>query len=299
METTVVVANPAGRRPDTAVRVAAELRSRGVPNRLLQPRTAGEVAPRIGEAVADGARRVVLVGGDGLLHAALPALAGAEVAVGLVPAGSGNDFARALGLPRRLTEAVTAALGDAAALDVIDVTCADGTDQPVASVATFGFSGAVTARAERFRRAPGGSRYTLGTFTELRRLAPVEARIVVDDEPWEGPLTLAAVGNTSCFGGGMRICPSADPTDGLLDVVTIAPVGRARLLWVFPRVFAGRHVADPRVSTLRGRDISVEVAAPADERSVLWGDGERIGPLPARLRTRPGSLLVAGVARGG
>lgn len=299
MEPTIVVPNPAGRRPGTANRVAADLRRRGVPNRLVRPGSADEVAPRIAEAVAAGARRVILVGGDGLLHAALGALVGTGVAVGLVPAGSGNDFARALGLSRRLVDAVSAALAPTAPVDVIDVTCADGVTRPVASVATFGFSGAVTARAEAFRWAPGGSRYTVATFAELRRLSPVEARIVIDGEPWEGPVTLAAVGNTCCFGGGMRICPDADPRDGVLDTVTIAPVGRARLLWVFPRVFVGRHVSDPRVSVRRGREIAVEVDAPAGERTVLWGDGERLGPLPARLVVRPGALEVAGVRPAG
>lgn len=228
--------------------------------------------------------RLLIAGGDGLVHHLLPCVARSPVVLGLVPLGSANDFAGALGLPTDRAAAVDAALGPWALVDAIRIG-----DRWAASVATAGFSGQVTDRANRLRWPRGRPRYTVATVLELLRLRPFPLVVRVDGQVVEGPCSLVAVANTPRFGGGMAIAPAAEPTDGLLDVLVVRGVGPVTLGLVFPRVFTGRHVHHPAVRTLRGRVVELE-ATGVD----LWADGERVGPLPARLECVPGALRVAG-----
>jgi len=156
-------------------------------------------------------------------------------------------------------------------------------------VATAGFSGDVTARANGLRWPRGQQRYTVATLLQLPRLRRVHARITVDGVAHEADNTLLAIGNTAYFGGGMRICPDARPDDGLLHVVVIGPVPVTTFLRVFPRVFGGGHVRHPAVSTWTGRVVSVE----GDEGD-MWADGDLLGPLPLTCEAVPGALQVAG-----
>lgn len=244
---------------------------------------ASEAAARA--VVADGAERLLVVGGDGLVHIGLQAVAETETALGVVPVGTGNDFARGVtGLEEQVVrDAVRTALGPASALDAIR------TDAGwVASVATAGFSGDVNGRANRLRFPRGPSRYTVATVAELPGLRTHDVAITADEDAYDGPATLIAVANTAWFGGGMQICPDARPDDGLLDITIVADVGRIELLRFFRLVFSGRHLSHPKVHTLRGRVVTVEV----DDLDV-WGDGELLGPAVDRLEAVPGALRLA------
>jgi diacylglycerol kinase (ATP) len=278
----------AGRGDGAAGRVAAALRARGAAVVELVASTRADVAPVLEDALAAGATRVVVAGGDGLAHQAAQVLACRGVTLGLVPVGTGNDLARGLGLPLHdVDAAVDRALAPAVAVDALR------TDHGwVASVATLGFSAAVNERANRLRRPRGGARYTVATLLELPRLRPLPIRLDVDGERHEVDVALVAIANTRHFGGGMAICPDATPTDGTLDVALVGAVGRITLLRFFPQVFAGRHVTHPAVTMLRGTRVRIE--SPQD--AVLWGDGEPVGPLPTTIDAVAGALLVAGAA---
>lgn len=244
---------------------------------------ASEAAARA--VVAEGAERLLVVGGDGLVHLGLQAVAETETVLGVVPVGTGNDFARGVtGIEEPVVrDAVRTALGPASALDAIR------TDAGwVASVATAGFSGDVNGRANRLRFPRGPSRYTVATLAELPGLRTHDVAITADEDAYDGPATLIAVANTAWFGGGMQICPDARPDDGLLDITIVADVGRIELLRFFRLVFSGRHLSHPKVHTLRGRAVTVEV----DDLDV-WGDGELLGPAVDRLEAVPGALRLA------
>jgi len=281
-----VLGNPAARGGTGDVeRVVDELRARGRRATMLRADSALASAEAARGAVADRAERLVVVGGDGLVRIAVDAVAGSPTVLGIVPQGTGNDFARALGLlDGDLAAHVGAALRDPVPVDAVR------TDHGwVASVATAGFSGDVTARANGLRWPRGQQRYTVATLLQLPRLRRVHARITVDGVAHEADNTLLAIGNTAYFGGGMRICPDARPDDGLLHVVVIGPVPVTTFLRVFPRVFGGGHVRHPAVSTWTGRVVSVE----GDEGD-MWADGDLLGPLPLTCEAVPGALQVAG-----
>ncbi len=267
-------------------KVAAALERRGVDAEVHHPSTLDDARRAAQRCVTEGADRLIAVGGDGVVNIAVNAVAESSVVLGVVPAGTGNDFARALGLLDGDVDAqVGRALGDATAVDAIR-----SNHGWVASVATLGFSGDVTAHANRLRWPRGQHRYTLATLLQLPRLQPYPVSVTVDGRRvGSGSTMLLAIGNTAYFGGGMRICPGAKPGDGTFQVIDIEAVSRLRFLRVFPTVFSGRHGDRPEVHAGSGVVAEVEGA-----EMDLWADGERLGPLPVRLELVPGALRLAG-----
>ncbi len=279
----------AGRAARSVDAVLAGLGQSGHEVRVLAATSRDEARSEVARVVAGGAHRLVVAGGDGLVHDALQAVAGTRTVLGVVPVGSGNDFARALGLEGLDTAAACrAALGPPRALDALH----SGAGW-VASIATIGFSAGVTARAERLRFPRGGSRYTLATLLELPGLRPVPLRIVVDDEAHEVDAVLVAVANTAYFGGGMAICPDAVATDGRLDVGVVGPIGRVRLLRFFPQVFDGHHRDHPAFTAWQGGSVRIEPVDADAEPLDVWADGERMGTTPFELRAVRAAVLVA------
>ena len=288
MSTVHVLANPAARKGRGAAhyaQVLAALRARGDPFTELDAATPDLARAALRSVTADQSARVLLVGGDGLVHLALQELATTMTVVGIIPAGTGNDFAHALGLDRRsLAEQVDAALGPARALDAIRTT-----HGWVASVATIGFAASVNARANALAWPGGRARYTVATVAVLPRLRPVSLVLELDGERVEVTTTMLAVANTAFFGGGMAICPDARADDSLLDIAVVGDVRPLTLLRVFPRVFRGTHVTHPQVTMYRARHVKL-LATTAD----VWGDGELLGPAPVELEAAGSAFRVAG-----
>jgi diacylglycerol kinase (ATP) len=292
MATVHVLGNPAARGGTGDVeRVAAAVRGAGHEVVLLAAASAEAAQVAVTEAVGEGAERLIAVGGDGLVRLAVNAVAGTEVVLGIVPQGTGNDFARALGLlDGSLDDHVTRALRPGVGVDAMRTN-----HGWVASVATMGFSGDVTARANGLRWPHGAHRYTAATLLQLPRLRSLLATVEVDDVVHGADTTMLSVGNTAYFGGGMRICPDATPTDGLLQVVVIGPVGRSTFLRVFPRVFRGGHVRHRDVRVHTGRRVTV-AARDGGPVEVMWADGDVLGPLPVTCEAVPGAVRVAGAS---
>lgn len=291
-----VLVNPragARRAADLAGSVSAAVAHTGRRVRLLHAPDRAAALHACHEAVARGAAALVAVGGDGTVHLALQAVAGSDVALGIVPAGTGNDLAAALDLPRDPPRAA-AAVGEALAarrvrpVDLVLVESTGGAPAVwYAGVLAAGFDALVAERANRLRVPRGPRRYDVAVLVELLRLRPRPYRIRIDGVESRQDAVLVAVGNTALYGGGMRICPAADPTDGLLDVLVGSRVGRATLLRLKARVRAGTHVHDPRVHVTRGR--RVELEAPG---ITAHADGERLVPLPVTLTCVPGALRL-------
>ena len=247
--------------------------------------SAQESADAARAAVAAGAERVIAVGGDGTVHLAVQGVAGTGATLGIVPAGTGNDFARAFGLfGLSVEEAAARALGPARPVDAIS------TDRPrwVTFSVTGGFSVDVNVRADRLRFPKGPSRYTVATLLTMPGLRHRELAVTVDGQRVDYRSALFAVNNTPTFGGGMAICPDADPCDGLLDVCVVGPASRTTMLRLLPKVFEGGHVGHRHAHMLRGRTVTIE-----GESIDLVGDGETIGTTPITLEAVPGALRVA------
>ena len=234
---------------------------------------------------------LVVVGGDGMVNLGVNLVAGTEVPLGIIPAGTGNDFATGLGIPSDTAESTIALVesiaSGARSVDAALVSGLDGPDRWFAGALSAGFDARVNERANAMRRPKGASRYVLALVAELVRLRPRRYRLTVDGVPWEVDSVLLAVANNSMIGGGMRIAPDAELDAGLLDVFVVAPVSRGRFIRLFPKVFKGTHTGLDVVEYRRGREITLDA-----EGITAFADGESMGPLPLTVTQHPGSLRV-------
>ncbi|MEE1787678.1 diacylglycerol kinase [Streptomyces sp. SP17BM10] len=289
--TVALLANPAagaGHAAPAAERAVARLRALGVEVRRHAGRDAEDSVRLAREAVAGGADALAVVGGDGMVNLALQAVAGTAVPLGIVPAGTGNDHAREYGLPRDAPEAAAdvIAAGRTRTVDLGRITGPDGTARWFGSVLATGFDSLVSDRTNRLRWPRGRMRYNLAILAEFANLRPLPFRITLaDGTVIERDLTLAAVGNTRSYGGGMLICPAAMPDDGLLDVTVVAAMPRLRIARFFPTVFQGTHVHHPEVETHRTPSLRIESPG-----ITSYADGEFIAPLPVEVTAVPGAL---------
>lgn len=296
-----LVVNPAaakGRAQALLPQVAGRLRDSGHPVEILLSRSQDEAAELVERAASSGVDVLAVMGGDGMAHLGLNAVAehaaahpdDLPLALGLVPAGTGNDLARSLGLDPDDIDAATAALagGVTRAVDLLRISDpATGEDRWVGSVLATGFDALVNARANRMRRPRGPARYSIAALAELRTFRPLPYALVIDGVARDLEAMLVAVGNTSTYGGGLRICPAADPYDGWLDLTVIHPVGRAKLLQLLPQMRTGRFASDPCVEQLRARTVSV-----ARGGGIAYGDGEELGTTPVTATSVPGAIRV-------
>lgn len=294
MDVAVLVSPAAGRGRARAVglSVIETLQSAGLSPRVLSATTGAEAERQAAKAVAEGTGALVAVGGDGSVHAALQAVAGTSTPLAVVPAGTGNDLALALGIPADPLAAVRAAAEDlqAGAVRSIDAGLTDG--RWWATVLCCGFDSAVSDRANRLRWPRGRRRYDVAILAELARLRPREVELVLDGEPYTVPVTLVAVGNTCWYGGGMKVCPDADPADGRFDVTVVGPMSRLALVRSRPRLTDGSHVEDAVVTVHRAA--RVELSSPG---VTTYADGEPVAALPAVAECVPGALRVVGTGR--
>jgi diacylglycerol kinase (ATP) len=218
--------------------------------------------------------------------------AGVELAV--IARGTGWDFARSLGLPHKVDDAVGVALrGRTRAIDLGRVTYqpwAGGEAQAwFANVASAGMSGAIAQRANDTSKAFGGKiSYVWATFAVFARWSNTEVTVTVDDERRTARMHDVVVANGPYFGGGMKICPDADPSDGVLDVLLIGDLTKRDLLVTLPKTFRGRHLPHPKAELLRGTTVSVD----APERLPIQLDGEQPGTTPARFELVPDAVRV-------
>lgn len=276
-----------GRGRQLGAQVIDQVAAAGHQVRPLRTTSREEAGEACREAVAGGTDVLVVVGGDGAVRIAAQACAGTETALGVVPSGTGNDTARSLGLPLSTPDALGVVLaGRRRRIDLI------GTDVPGEDVVVASVPAGVDARiAERSGRLPrwlGAAVYAVATLPEIPRLRPRRYRLDLDGRARELDALVVAVCNLPVYGGGMRIAPDADPTDGLLDVVVIGPVRPRQALGLLAGVFRGRHTEHPAVSVLRAA--TVGVAGPAE--ILAHADGDPLGRLPVRLTVRPGALEV-------
>lgn len=274
----------------------SHLRSQGSDVRVYVGDSASATVELAVRALDEGPDVLVVVGGDGTLSAILDAVCAASVPVALVAAGTGNDLARALGLPRHdpAAAAELALTGAGRVIDVGEVTTGDRTARFL-TIAALGFDAKVSDRTNRLRWPHGALRYYLALVIELARLRPLRFTVAVDGEaPVTALGTLVAVGNTASYGGGMPVCVGAEPDDGMLDLVQVAQLGRLRLLRLFPLLLSGRHLSRPEVHHRRAR--TVTVSAPG---LVVYADGERLGEDECTISVRAAALTVMTPAEGG
>ena len=222
--------------------------------------------------------RVIAIGGDGLVNLCLQEIAERDIALAVIPAGTGNDFARAVGAYKKSIEEIFNAIRsqDPTAIDLGLVTGNFGKRWYVQVLST-GFDALVNDFANKITWPKGQIKYTLATIFTLARFKPIKYELVVDDKKFDQNFMLLSVANGETYGGGMKICPNASNSDGIFDILLVHPVSKIVLLTIFPKVFAGKHIPHPKIEIIHGQKVKILADATA------FADGEFISKLPIEI----------------
>ena len=295
---TVFLVNPAsdngatGRRwPEIANRAATA----GLTGEALLSERPGELTELARRAADEGGQLLVVVGGDGTVNEVVNGLAGREgPELAVIPRGTGRDFVRTYGIPHKLDDALrTVRDGRTREIDVGRARFRSWQGEPAewyfANIASAGMSGAIAKRANETSKALGGKvSYFWATFAVFSRWRTSELTVTVGAETRRARMHDVVVANGRYFGGGMMICPEAEPDDGVFDVLLIGNLTKRDLLLTLPKTYRGKHLPHPKAELLRGPAVEIEAAEPLPVEL----DGEQPGTTPARFEIIPSALRL-------
>ncbi len=242
------------------------------------------------QAIAEGVDGLVVVGGDGMAHLGVNACARTGVPLGVVPAGTGNDFCRGVGIGSHWSGGVDAVVrGRVRTVDLAEVTGGlyHGDRAYVGCVVSTGFDERVNARANNFSIDLGAPAYAWAVLREVGAFKPLRYRLTIDGQDRELDAMLVAVANSGIFGGGIRIAHHYDLGDGLLDVVIVHPLSKLKLAALFPRLIVDPGFTNPALERMQVRSITV-----AGDGLRGAADGEPLGVPPLTIRAAPGALRL-------
>jgi diacylglycerol kinase (ATP) len=281
-----ILYNPAagrGRARHHVAEAERHLRELGADVVHLESRSRDDLISLGRRASRESFDRVVACGGDGTVHLALREL-DLAMPMAVLPLGSGDDFAKTIGIPSNLAAACRVAVEGKIA--EIDVAVANGIRY--VGVAGVGFDSIVAAAANRVKVLRGSAVYLWSIFKVLPSFHPIRMRITIDDRTIDEDVMFAVVGNTHRYGGGIRIAPAAVVDDGILDVYVVARCSKWDLIRTLPRGYTGTHVTSPFVRHVRGRNVRIETSGPFD----LNADGELVTTTPAVIGLAEQKLKV-------
>ena len=244
-------------------------------------------------AISQGRRALFAMGGDGTFQALANAAFGAEVLLGVLPVGGGNDFAAALGLPGDPLNAADAILrGEPRLVDLLRVHTAEGRIRLYAGGGGIGLDAEAARYASgRYRRLPGRSRYIASALRALVGFVPFEVRVDFpgsDLIPQEAQALVVAALKTPTYGAGLRLAPGATIEDGSVHVVLIEDIGTIGVLRLLPRLMGSGELRTSRVKRWQVRKVRLTTPKP----TVFHGDGEILGSTPLEIEAVPRALLV-------
>ena len=293
----VLIANPrAGRgRVEAALpQVEKVLQSRGLGYRIVRTTHPGHATEAARDALRNGERYLVAVGGDGTVHEVVNGMISGgrplvpDAVLGVVAAGSGCDFVRSFGLPGDAVQAAGHLAGDRVrVIDVGTVTCTPGTTRYFVNIAEAGLGGAVVARAAGLSGRLGGARYACGFWLTLPRFRAAAVRLDADGHPFGWRAFNVVVATCRFYGGGMQISPESDPGDCLLDVLVMTGP-KSDSFTTLPKVYRGTHLPHRNIAELRARQVRVEAGRPF----LVEADGEILGTTPASFGIIPAGVRL-------
>jgi diacylglycerol kinase (ATP) len=287
----VVIANPAaghGKAGRLIGRVTTGLHRLGVPHEIRVSESGSDLERLARDAAETGTRIVAALGGDGTASLAANGILGTGAALAALPAGTADDFAKAIGAGKLNAAIELLADPKTADLDVIDVTTGAG-KRSFINIAGAGFDSEVNETANGMNVKLGATgTYIAALLKTLSRYSPAAFTIQVDDERMELDAMLIEVGSGRSTGGGMKVLPDAVMNDGMMDVCVVEALSKLAFMKAFPRVFLGSHTTHPKVRMRTGTRVEVE----ADRRVLVFADGELVGSLPAIFEVRPAALPV-------
>lgn len=233
---------------------------------------------------------IVAIGGDGTSQLGVNIAMETKLPLGLVPAGSGNDQVRELGIS--LNDPIGAAFNifegikKPRLVDVMRVETSYGSFWSLGSISA-GFDALCAERANSLVWPKGPNSYVAAMLLELPKFKPIEYRLVADGKERQFKAMLCGVANVKNFGGGMKISPASDITDGELEVFILHEVSRAKLLQIFPKVYEGEHVKYKEVEIFKAKQVRIE-----NSGFPMTCDGEIIGPAPFSVQIHPAGLAL-------
>lgn len=238
----------------------------------------GDLERRVRECAASGCKKLVVAGGDGSIHEAANGIlaAGADTALGVIPSGTGNDFAKAAGITLDW-EAATRLLADRIVSNASPRRIDAGrmNDRYFANGAGVGFDARVTSIARAYRWPIGDLVYLVAIFRAMTEgLVSPGVRVQCEELPWDGPLTLANVSNGPWIGGMFHIAPMAKHADGKLELLVVRPVTRRRITALLPKLMKGTHMTEPEISHASVQKLVIE----SDTALPAHLDGEVMPP---------------------
>lgn len=239
-------------------------------------------------AASSGVPAVLSVGGDGTLNEVVNGLVGhPDITLGIIPAGSGNDFIRSLGINPADWQSACQIIsrGQTKAVDLGQVN-----GRHFINVSGVGFDSTVVDCANTWGKAhfPSKLAYVAAVLKTLRDFKPSRIKIQLDDQEIEAVSWLVVVASGQYFGGGMWIAPDADVHDGLFDVCVLGDLSKLAFLWAFPSIFSGKHLRHPAIKLYRARRVSVTAEPPM----LVQADGEVIATTPISFAVRQSSLRI-------
>ena len=241
---------------------------------FVTTRSPDEMRLEIIKAPAQGINALLLMGGDGTVHLALPAIVEANLPFSYLPCGRGNDFARNIGLPMDLRN--NCSIPSNPSFHQVDLPSINNI--PFVAVAYIGFDAEVNRLANDKKGYFGGTLgYIVCVLKALRNFRSFEVQITIDDDTWKERVMMVTVANAPFYGGGMKIAPDADMNDGVFDICIVQEISKLELLRQFPKVFKGTHIFHPRIMMKTGRRVKLA----SDEVREVFADGEYVGALPA------------------
>jgi diacylglycerol kinase (ATP) len=243
---------------------------------FITPASSEEMRLEIRNAAAQGIEALILVGGDGTVHQALPAIAETKIPFGFLPCGRGNDFARNIGLPSKLKKSCS--LLSNPSFHKIDLPRINHI--PFVSVAYVGFDAEVNKLANDRKGYFGGTLgYIVCVLKALRNFRPFEVQITIDGDTWRERVMMVTVANAPFYGGGMKIAPGANMNNSVFDICIVQEISKLELLQQFPKVFKGTHIFHPRIIMKTGKKIKLI----SEENREVFADGEYVAKLPTEF----------------
>ncbi|HEV2195885.1 MAG TPA: diacylglycerol kinase family protein [Candidatus Acidoferrum sp.] len=296
----VFVNRAAGRRSHSHLAPLRTLfESHGVPHQFVETNGAAELESAARQAVDQNHRVLLALGGDGTFQALVNGVSGSGVMIGILPAGGGNDFAVALGLPSDPVSAAQIILkGKPRSVDLVRVRTADGQTRLYAGGGGMGLDAEAAVFASgTYRRLPGRLRYIASALRALAEHLPLKVRLEFpgeDLQPVETVSLLAGVLNSPTYGAGLRLAPDARIDDGLLHVVLLEDLSALNVLRLLPRLMRSGELRTSRVKRWKVKAVRMC----ADRPCLFHGDGEILGPAPVQIEVVPNAVRVLAPGNG-
>lgn len=310
MPNTLIIANPVSANGNTGLRwsgIEARLRSEGLDFDVRLTESPSHATDLAVEASRHGYGTVICAGGDGTLNEVVNGLMSVDAAsrpsLGVIPSGTGTDFARGMSLPCDLDGIVRMLKrGQMQPIDVGHVSfvrASHNESRYFINIAGLGFDGEVSDEVNRRGKRGGSMAYFLNVFRVLARFQNKHAQLIMttpdgSERMAEAEYNMIAMCNGRYFGGGMLVSPNSDPHDGLFTVVVIEAMSRAEFAANFPKVYRGTHLSHPKVKSYLASAVRVEMLPSRDpgQRMFLEAEGELFGEAPATFEVVPGAIKL-------